>query len=53
MSVLGSLFNKVAGLGLQLNQKETPSEVSSHETCEIFKNTYFKEHLRTTGSISV
>ena len=30
--------------------KETPALVFSCETCEIFKNTYFEEHLRTTAS---
>ena len=43
-----SLFNKVAGLGLQ--HKGTPTQVFSCEICEIFKNTYFEEHLRTTAS---
>ena len=30
--------------------KETPTPVFSCEICEIFKSTYFKEHLRTTAS---
>ena len=34
--VLESLFNKVAGL--------------ESEICEIFKNIYFEDHLRTTAS---
>ena len=42
--MLESLFNEVAGL--QLYQKETPTEVFSCEFCEIFKNTFFREHLR-------
>ena len=29
-------------------KKETPTQVFSCEICEIFKNTYFEEHLRTT-----
>ena len=34
-------------LGLQFYQKETPTQVFSYEYCKIFKNTYFKEHLKT------
>ena len=30
--------------------KETPTKVFSSEYCEIFKNTYFEENLRTTAS---
>ena len=30
--------------------KNTPTQVLSCEFCELFKNTYFKEHLRTAGS---
>ena len=44
------LFNKVAGLGQQLYRKETPTQVFSCEICEVFKNTYFEEDLRTTAS---
>ena len=29
-------------------KKETPTQVFSCEICEIFKNAYFEEHLRTT-----
>ena len=42
-------FAKVAGLGLQLYYKETPTQVFSYEICGIFKNTYFEEHLRATA----
>ena len=31
--------------------KETLAQVFSCEFCEIFKNTFFTEHLRTTASI--
>ena len=31
-------------------KKETPTQVFSCEISEIFKNTYFEEHLRTTTS---
>ena len=48
-SVLGSLFNKVAGLGLQLFY-EISTQVFPCEYCEIFNNSYFKEHLRTAAS---
>ena len=47
-TVLESLFNKVAGL--QACNKETPTQVFSCEYCEIFKNTYFEERLRTSVS---
>ena len=35
--------------GLQLYQKETPTQLFSGEYCEIFKNTYFEEHLQTVA----
>ena len=31
--------------------KYTPAQVFSCEIYEIFKNTYFEEHLRTTASV--
>ena len=33
--------------GLQLYLKETLAQMFSCEICDIFKNTYFIEHLRT------
>ena len=36
--------------GLQLYYKQTLTQVLSCEICEVFKNTYFEEHLRTTAS---
>ena len=48
--MLKSLFYKVAGVGLQLYLKETPTQVFSCETCEIFKNTHFEEHPRAVAS---
>ena len=42
--LLESLFNKVAG-GLQLYQKETPTQVIVCQYCEICKITHFKKHL--------
>ena len=36
--------------GQQLYSKETPSKAFSTEICEIFKDIYFEEHLRTTTS---
>ena len=49
-----TLFKKDSntGAGLQLYYKKTPTEVLYCEIYEIFKNTYFKEHLRTTASES-
>ena len=35
--------------GLQFYEKETPVLMFSFEYCEIFKNTSFEEHLRTTN----
>ena len=40
----GFFFGKVAG------QAKTPAQVFSYEFCDIFKNTYFIEHLRTAAS---
>ena len=51
--MLESLFNEVVGtilLGTLLKRDST--QVFSHEIYEIFKNTYFEEHLRTTASSS-
>ena len=46
--MLESLFNKVACL--QRYFKETSTQVFFCEICEIFKNTYFEQHLRTFAS---
>ena len=40
-------FNKVAG---QLYWRKTPEEIFSCENCEIFKSTYFEEHLRKAAA---
>ena len=32
-------------------KRPATSQVFSCEMCEIFKNTYFEEHLRTTASV--
>ena len=50
--MLESLFNKVEGLGLQLYSKETPTQMLSCKICDIFKNTYFEEHLRMSASVT-
>ena len=47
--MLESLFNKVTGLRPETLLKR---DFFSCETCEAFKSTYFKEHLRTTTSVS-
>ena len=37
----------------QYSQKnETPTKVFSCECCEIFKKTYFEEHLRAAASVT-
>ena len=41
--MLESLFKKAAG------QSPPPAQLLSCEYCEIFKNIYFEEHLRTAG----
>ena len=38
--------------GLKLYEKENPTQVFSSESCKIFKNTYFEEHLPTDASRS-
>ena len=38
-------FNKVAGGTFNFIQKETLAQVFSYKFCEIFKNTFFLEHL--------
>ena len=45
-------FAIFTGKHLQLYQKDTPTQVFSCEYCEIFKNTYLEEHLRTTDFIN-
>ena len=37
--------------GPQLYYKEIPTQVLSCKYYEIFKNTYFEEHLRTAASV--
>ena len=44
-----SFFNKVAG-SLQLHLKKTVAQVFFSKFCEIFKSTFFREHLRTIAS---
>ena len=46
-SCVGVFFNKVAACGLHLYYRQIPAQLFSSEICEIFKNTYFEEHLRT------
>ena len=40
--------NNIVGgpAGLQLYLKETPTQLYFYEICKIFKNTFFKEHIR-------
>ena len=42
----GLFFNKVAGL------KETLAQLFSYEFCEIFKNSFFIEHLQNIASMN-
>ena len=50
---VGVSFNKVAGLQACNFIKETPAQVFFCEYCEIFKNTFFTEHLRETASENI
>ena len=43
-----SLFKKVAGF--QVSTQETSTQVRSRKHCEIFRNNYFEEHMRTSAS---
>ena len=52
-SVPEPFFNKVAGVAWNSINKETLAQVFSCEFCEIFKNTYFTEHLRTTAFVHI
>ena len=48
--MLESLFNKVTGLKTcNFVKKRLPTPVFSCEYCEIRKNTYFEEHMRTAA----
>ena len=49
--MLEALFSKVASpKAYNFNKKETPTQVFTCEYCEIFKNTYFEEHLQMAAS---
>ena len=54
--MLESLFNKVKDLKdcnfIEKGLQHT-THVLSCEYCEIFKSTYFEEHLRTDASITI
>ena len=43
---------KLQPSGLQLYSKEAPTQVFFCEYCEIFKNSYFEEHLRMAASVT-
>ena len=45
------LIIKLQGSGLQLYQKETPTQVFSDEFCEIFKNTFLRSTSRRSISM--
>ena len=49
--VLESQKKKYIPEDLQLHLKKAPTQLLSCEYCEIFKNTYFEEHLQTTASV--
>ena len=43
--------NSCAKVSFNFIKKETLAQVFSSELCEIFKNTFFTEYLRTTASV--
>ena len=45
-----SFLIKLQALGLQLIKKDNLTHVFFSEFCEIFKNTFFTEHLRVAAS---
>ena len=48
---VGNSFNKGAGPeACNFIKKNTPTQVLSHENCEIFKKTYFEGDLQVTAS---
>ena len=52
--VLESLFNKVTGLqACNFVKKTLQHKCFFCECCEIFKNTYFEEHLATADSTNI
>ena len=50
LNISGNKSKKGALIGCNFIKK-TLTQVFSCEYCEIFKNTYFEEHLRTAASI--
>ena len=48
--MLESFLTRLQAWGLQLNQKETPTQVFSCKIYEIFKSTYFEEYVRVAAS---
>ena len=47
----GVFFNKVANTACKFIKKQIPTpQVFSCKFCEIFRNTFFTEHIRTTAS---
>ena len=48
-----SFLIKLQASGFNVNKKDTVAQVFSCEFCEISKNAFFREHLRTTASIVI
>ena len=48
-----SFLIKLQASGLNANKKDTVAQEFSCEFCEISKNAFFREHLRTTASIVI
>ena len=44
-------LRKLRASGLQLYEREAPTQVFSCDYCEIFKYTSFEKHLQTTASV--
>ena len=49
MTVLESLFKKIAGVKACNFIKRDPSTVFSCEYCQMFKSTYFEKHQQTAA----
>ena len=50
--VLETLFDKVASVRPAFLLRKTPTQVFSDKFYEIFKNTFFTEHLWATGNVT-
>ena len=45
-----TILKNISTTASNVIEKETPTQLFSCEFCELFKKTYFREHLRMAGS---